>query len=133
MNTIAQKIAILTFLGFTGLEPHPDSYYEGRLRYRVAYPEDTAAEILKTLPQWHWLDKDPLRDLNVMAEALRKINGPGDHEKRSTYQRWLFQILWLRQPNAQDRYTNLSVWGTLTASAAQQAEAFLRTMDLWVD
>ncbi len=73
------------------------------------------------------VDFDPLNDLNAMHEA-EKVIGP----KQKPYycsELWNFTELWdlTVTPNSNHE------WKMCHATAAQRAEAFLRTLGLWTD
>ena len=64
---------------------------------------------------------DYLNDLNAMHEAEKvMMDSP---KKKHTYLQWL---------GCEDAYTS-TVFASVTATAAQRAEAFLRTIGKWED
>ena len=63
---------------------------------------------------------DPLSDLNAMHEA-EKVLTP---EQQTDYCSQLYFVTF--KPGAKDRD-----WQAVSATAAQRAEAFLRTLNLW--
>lgn len=117
MKPEAQRIAIakacgwveITFSGYRyqGIRPESTKRYCNWNRPAPAIDDDDARE-------WHWLP-DYLNSLDAMHEAEKVLNGDQIH----TYDGWLITI-------CADRASR-------RATAAQRAEAFLRTLNLWTD
>lgn len=67
---------------------------------------------------------DYLNDLNAMAIAEMRLGSP---ELQNRYQAEILEVTY----NDYERRFNQGVFNQLTATAAQRAEAFLRTLNLW--
>jgi hypothetical protein len=78
---------------------------------------------------WRGYLPDYLHDLNAMheAEKMLKENQHGDFEA------FIMQVCCPDQGEAEGEFELDSFWPTLHATAAQRAEAFLRTIGKWTD
>ena len=86
--------------------------------------------------EWSWMDKndngtnelpDYLNDLNAMHEAEKKL----PEERHPKWIRYLVQICTQTAAERRDKLVAPPAYYTATATAAQRAEAFLRTLNLW--
>ena len=112
MNPEQQRIAIAKACGWTidaGDEEHSAS---------VGTPPNAQAGVLGQVP-------DYLNDLNAMHEAEEKLS-LGAVEDFSLYCSWLQKVA------EEKEAIPLACWIT-KATAAQRAEAFLKTYNLWKD
>lgn len=78
------------------------------------------------LPEKDFHVGDPLNDLNAMAEAEKILN----ERQRQTYA-WQIIRLARKQAGIDEHESHYPVPFVLFATAAQRAEAFLRTLNLW--
>ena len=108
MNQEKQRIAIAEACGWTEIEPC--TCRDGVSR---GYTPTPGAH-KKHLP-------DYLNDLNAMHEAEKVMRD--SPKKKHTYLQWL---------GCEDAYTS-TVFASVTATAAERAEAFLRTIGKWED
>jgi hypothetical protein len=111
MNEYEQKIAIAEACGWTEI-----SDWEGGMNGK--HPTEP----------WGDFIPDYLNDLNAMHEAEKMLWGM-DWSNRYTFNDNLANTL-------KGRTVNRNEWDAetlLDATAAQRAEAFLRTLDLWPD
>lgn len=100
-----------------------------RIAIAEACPGLTFGVITDKDPEiWVWpsgrVTSDPLSDLNAMHEA-EKVLVTTDYQNR--YQAHIAEICY----GDEFRKNNQVVFNQLTATAAQRAEAFLRTLNLW--
>lgn len=121
MNTDKQRIAIAEACGWTDC--------------RIYYPEIGKWELGGVHPKeadklnWENLP-DYLTDLNAMHEAESVLTLRQQHGLDS-YADWLWQIT--REAYTGGEHGGGSTWLVATATAAQRAEAFLKTLNLWTD
>ena len=102
MTPEAQRIAIAEACGWTEISDWGAGGINGK------HPTEPWVEVIP----------DYLNDLNAMHEAEKTLN----FIKAAEYARILTSIAWQsEQP----------VFAPMTATAAQRAEAFLRTLNLW--
>jgi len=126
MKTEAQRIAIAEACGITVIKtPFTPSLVkakgcvftdEARDEWRKAYPNSAG---VYGLP-------DYLNDLNAMHEA-EKVLSPANQPARGESQ-WSEYLGWL---GFCGENKTREVYGCVTATAAQRAEAFLRTIGKW--
>jgi hypothetical protein len=108
VNPEAQRIAIAEACGWTDCEHIK----------RLGLCKGKHKEVRVQYDSGHSALPDYLNDLNAMHEAEKILN----HVKAAEYARMLTFIAWQsEQP----------VFAPMTATAAQRAEAFLRTLNLW--
>lgn len=112
MNREKQRIAIAEACGWRHFQ---DSVYSPfGSPYLVGKPPDPEAQNLQKVP-------DYLNDLNAMNEAVESL----DRFDKSLYHSALQRVVGIANTsNDEPRYAT-------EATAAQRAEAFLRTLDLW--
>ncbi len=112
MTPAEQRIAIAKWCGWkhSGIHSPITPGDDGILRLS---PDGKNCVTASLLP-------DYLNDLNAMHEAETKLN---ETEKRTFINRLVGQIEW-------NSATGLN-WGVAHATAAQRAEALLRTLSLW--
>jgi len=110
MTPEAQRIAIAETCGWRLVEDHPDY---------APYWEDPKGNMVAVSNYGHRFP-DYLNDLNAMHEAEKTLKSI----LAASYARMLTSIAWeSEQP----------VFAPMTATAAQRAEAFLRTLNLWIE
>jgi len=90
--------------------------------------------------QWSWMSSDDiganelpdyLNDLNAMHEAEKVLKEP---EQQEAFSRCLFGVLdgaWVFKDTVPDNWYR--VFDNIHATAAQRAEAFIRTLGIWVE
>jgi hypothetical protein len=115
MSPEAQRIAIAEACGFTDvrMEEWENVDIESR---SIAY----GTELQGTLNGERKFVPDYLNDLDAMHEAEGSLSDPA----KRTYINALVLVV---------NESEWSKWPTAHATAAQRAEAFLRTLNLWVD
>lgn len=109
MNTEAQRIAIAEACGWT--------FDDGRVINSSGHEWKMLG--MSAVPRY-------LTDLNAMHEAEKVLKG----NKFVDYIRRLHQDVFNSDPES---LTNGELWELIHATAAQRAEAFLRTLNLWDD
>jgi len=111
-------------------------------------PEAQRAAIAKACPgtflcrdgRWRWRDSenwwddcrdnDPLSDLNAMHEAEKVLNVA----QRVIYEEYLVRVVFAITPfESQFNLLPETLLRICYATAAQRAEAFLRTLNLWIE
>ncbi len=121
MNTTKQRIAIGKLCGWTQVETYKWDNSNPSVRLPKQFHIDKSG-VFHNLP-------DYLSDLNAMHEAERILTP----EQWDNYCEYLFDLLGIETPydNPNLHYSSFS-W-LIHATAAQHAEAFLKTFDLWAD
>lgn len=105
MNQEKQRIAIAEACGWTEIADWGAGGINGK------HPTEPWVEIIP----------DYLNNLNAMHEAEKVMRD--SPKKKHTYLQWL---------GCEDAYTS-TVFASVTATAAERAEAFLRTIGKWED
>lgn len=127
MTPEAQRIAIAEACGWRPLKSSPQIWYHDGLK-RHAFPHGGlihAQRMEKKLPCYEYLLPDYLNDLNAMHEAEKTLKGM----QCQNYQLWLIgfargeHFIANKTPDCYEFHV----------TAAQRAEAFLRTIGKWVD
>jgi len=108
MTPEAQRIAIAKACGWTVQYEFP---------YNRGYPPNTPTKGVPCTPL-----PDYLNDLNAMHEAEKVLEG--NEQPEFDYVHWLDKIV----PESQH-----PDWALIHATAAQRAEAFLRTIGKWTE
>ena len=127
MKDEAQRIAIAEACGLEVItKPNP----ENPKAWQAGYFTDEAARtrrlnwkssaVVKTVP-------DYLTDLNAMHEAEKVLTGGSN----SDYGFNLAEVLGI--PEARSEWDTDTLQWIATATARQRAEAFLRTLNLWIE
>jgi hypothetical protein len=83
-------------------------------------------EINKAIAEVSQVDRDFTSDLNAIHEAEKVLTTT---EQQNKYQAEIADITW----GCEETGHRQVVFNQLTATAAQRAEAFLRTLNLWKD
>ena len=126
MTPEEQRIAIAEACGFVKV-PCPNSSLAGNAPFhpqpKTFWAESYWGKDVVGVP-------DYLNDLNAMHEAEKILRGPTDDEE-SERSRYSENII-LAVANGQE-VVDVWYWEHITATAAQRAEAFLRTIGKWVD
>jgi len=134
MTPEAQRIAIAEACGWS--DPHWECPHCGRVEpTHVTYEERHGVE--GCLQFVHWVElPDYLTDLNAMHEAWKVLTEP----QRRTFASKLYDLANGFRADDDDGWTpdifEASMDGValmVHATAAQRAEAFLRTLGLWKD
>jgi hypothetical protein len=116
MTQIEQRIAIATHLGWIGIERKPRHHQED---WVIGYPPGaTDRGDFNVVPNYP-------HDLNAMRKAEDTLT--------ERQQRRYVEILTLRASVTDSEITSRNAWIAIHATAAQRAEAFLRTLNLWKD
>lgn len=71
---------------------------------------------------------DYLNDLNAMAEAEEIL----DEDLLDSYSHNVLKLVAYNQPYVEGGYCEIDLGRLLTATARQKAEAFLKTLNIWV-
>lgn len=116
-----QRVAIARACGWTMIEDHSEGLMMPPWTYPVGYPPVNAIVGKKeALPEYD-------RDLNAMHEA-EKVFDNATIDIKSLY--WDYLCLCVDMPKDwEDSF--LRDYAMIRATAAQRAEAFLRTLNLW--
>jgi len=116
MNNNQQRLAIAKACGWTDIKQHQHGVYWTGTRPRQ--PEEDEAQLMMAVSNY-------LNDLNAMHEAEKVLDDD----------QWLEYMLNLM--DVCQRHFDLGKWTCvqvcMSATAAQRAEAFLRTLSLWED
>lgn len=72
-------------------------------------------------------------DLNVIHEAVRRLRSDGNQFQWLDYTKNLFKVVWKREATSDDCVISGLSWDVIEATAEQRAEAFLKTLDRWVE
>jgi len=110
MSPEAQRIAIAEACGWTDVRSDPVHFFHSGLRH----PD----KLCGRKDGKYWGIPDHLSDLNAMHEAEKLLDD--DEVEWAAYRSWLYVIV--------PPHTNI-----LHATAAQRAEALLRTLGKWQD
>lgn len=117
MSPEAQRIAIAEACGYINVHKF-DSFREGKFHKDGTIVGDKDGITKSWIP-------DYLSDLNAMHEAEKILN---TNELQIRYA----NLLWQRTENGPDARWFIK-WKSATRTAAQRAEAFLKTLNLWRD
>lgn len=125
MNAEAQRIAIAEFCGWSNCGPH---FNRGRLLVghapNLRRGEDKKHRCLTVVPNY-------LHDLNAMHEAEEKLH-PSEIDRYAEQLYMVLERFWT--PAKWVKFSRYSIdYAFAHATAAQRAEALLRTIGKWVE
>lgn len=76
---------------------------------------------------------DYLSCLNAMSDAVHRLRYKGNQFQWLEYTKNLFKVVWKREATSDDCVISGLSWDVIEATAEQRAEAFLKTIDKWVE